>query len=138
VLGILGPNGAGKSTLAACLAGLVAAPRRAARGAARRGRFQNPEAHFSTDGPRAELAAAGSRPTRPRRCSSTGGWPQADQHPYTLSMGQKRRLALMLVTATDRWPLVILDEPTAGLDQRGAARVEGMSAPSPAPGGRWR
>jgi energy-coupling factor transport system ATP-binding protein len=38
-------------------------------------------------------------------------------------MGQKRRLALASLTATDRWPALILDEPTAGLDWSGAAQV---------------
>jgi energy-coupling factor transport system ATP-binding protein len=124
VLGILGPNGAGKSTLAACLAGL--SPPRAGLREGPPGAvvFQNPEAHFSTDSPRAELAAVGVAPARIDALLSDWGLAaQADQHPYTLSMGQKRRLALMLVTATDRWPAVILDEPTSGLDRRGAERV---------------
>lgn len=124
VLGILGPNGAGKSTLAACLAGL--APPRAGRRSGPPGAiaFQNPEAHVTTESPRAELAALGLPPDRAAAALDDWGLgAQADQHPYTLSMGQKRRLALMLVTATDRWPVVILDEPTAGLDRHGADRV---------------
>ena len=40
----------------------------------------------------------------------------ADQHPFTLSQGQKRRLALALIAEAGRWPLSILDEPTAGMD----------------------
>jgi energy-coupling factor transport system ATP-binding protein len=124
VLGILGPNGAGKSTLGACLAGL--APPRAGRREGPPGAiaFQNPEAHFTTDSPRAELADIGLAPERIAAVLEEWGLSaQADQHPYSLSMGQKRRLALALLTATDRWPVLVLDEPTAGLDRRGAERV---------------
>lgn len=124
VLGILGPNGAGKSTLATCLAGL--SPLRAGQRDGPPGAiaFQNPEAHFTTDSPRAELAAIGIPPDLAETLLANWGLDeQADQHPFTLSMGQKRRLALMLVTATDRWQMIILDEPTAGLDRRGAEWV---------------
>lgn len=124
VLGILGPNGAGKSTLAACLVGLSplsAGQRHGPPGAIA---FQNPEAHFTTDSPRAELAALGMQADRITRALEDWGLSaQADQHPFTLSMGQKRRLALALLTETDRWPLLILDEPTTGLDWRGTERV---------------
>jgi energy-coupling factor transport system ATP-binding protein len=72
VLAILGPNGAGKSTLAAGLAGLL--PLRAGR---RRGpvgavAFQNPEAHFSRESVRAEVAASGT-PTQSWPISWPGG-----------------------------------------------------------------
>ncbi|MDO9526700.1 MAG: ATP-binding cassette domain-containing protein [Gemmobacter sp.] len=120
VLGILGPNGAGKSTLAACLAGLIP-PREGRRdGPPGAIAFQNPEAHFTTDSALAELAASGMTP--PQAAEVLGDWGLshvAQQHPFTLSTGQKRRLALALLTATDRWPVLVLDEPTAGLDHAG-------------------
>ena len=37
--------------------------------------------------------------------------------------GQKRRLALASLTSSERWPLIVLDEPFAGLDARWADRV---------------
>jgi energy-coupling factor transport system ATP-binding protein len=40
----------------------------------------------------------------------------APQHPFTLSQGEKRRLSLALLAESGRWPFLILDEPTAGLD----------------------
>jgi energy-coupling factor transport system ATP-binding protein len=43
------------------------------------------------------------------------------RHPFELSQGQKRRLALATLTITDRWPLLVLDEPMAGLDAATAA-----------------
>nr|WP_255561497.1 ATP-binding cassette domain-containing protein [Pseudohoeflea sp. DP4N28-3] len=120
VLGIIGPNGAGKSTLAACLAGLVP-PRKGRRhGAPGAIAFQNAEAHFSADTVRAELAAVGLPAAAVAAVLEEWGLGKvAEQHPFTLSMGQKRRLALALLTATKRWPLLVLDEPTAGLDFKG-------------------
>ncbi|PWJ19332.1 ABC transporter ATP-binding protein [Jannaschia seohaensis] len=117
VLAILGPNGAGKSTLAACLSGLL--PPRAGRreGAAGAVAFQNPEAHFSRESVRAEIEDIDPAPERVSRILDRWGLTAvADQHPFTLSQGQKRRLSLALLAETDRWPLLILDEPTAGLD----------------------
>ena len=121
---ILGANGAGKSTLAAALAGLAPL-----RGGQRHGppgaiAFQNPEAHFTTESARAELAANGVAADYIELVLAEWGLvAQAGQHPFTLSMGQKRRLVLAALTASDRWPLLILDEPTSGLDRRGTERV---------------
>lgn len=122
VLAILGPNGAGKSTLAACLSGLL--PPRAGRrtGAPGAVAFQNPEAHFSRDSVRAEIEGLGQAPDTVARILDDWALTRvADQHPFTLSQGQKRRLALALLAETDRWPVLILDEPTVGLD--GAAEA---------------
>jgi energy-coupling factor transport system ATP-binding protein len=122
VLAILGPNGAGKSTLAACLAGLL--PPRAGRRTGPPGAvvFQNPEAHFSRESVRAEIATLDPAPGRVARILQDWALVSvADHHPFALSQGQKRRLALALLAETDRWPVLILDEPTAGLD--GAAEA---------------
>jgi len=117
VLAILGPNGAGKSTLAGCLAGLVplrAGTRKGPPGAVA---FQNPEAHFSRESVRAEIEGLGHGAERTGRILVDWSLDRvADQHPFTLSQGQKRRLALALIAEAGRWPLLILDEPTAGLD----------------------
>lgn len=120
VLAIIGPNGAGKSTLAGCLSGLL--PLRAGRrtGALGAIAFQNPEAHFSRETVRAEIKDLGKAPTEVARILDYWALKTvADQHPFALSQGQKRRLALALLTETDRWPVLILDEPTAGLDGEG-------------------
>lgn len=132
VLGILGPNGVGKSTLGLCLAGLVRPKAGRRSGPPGAVAFQNPEHHFSQDSARAELTdyvrRAGLAPDDAivRVLDQWGLAGVADQHPFTLSQGQKRRLALACLTAADRWPLLVLDEPTAGLDARGAATIAGM------------
>jgi len=133
VLGILGPNGAGKSTLAACLAGLAPLRGGQRHGPAGAIAFQNAEAHFTTDSTRSELAALGL--SSKHITQALAEWclsGQAEQHPFTLSMGQKRRLALALLTETDRWPFLILDEPTSGLDWRAtthiAAQIQRLAA----------
>ncbi|SEA58100.1 ABC transporter ATP-binding protein [Rubrimonas cliftonensis] len=123
-LGVLGPNGAGKSTLAACLAGL--APLRAGRRHGPPGAvaFQNPEVHFIGGTAREQLLLSGAPAAGVDAALAAWGLADvADRHPFALSQGQKRRLALASITATDRWPLVVLDEPTAGLDARGAAAI---------------
>jgi len=46
----------------------------------------------------------------------------ADRNPHSLSSGQKRRLALALVLLSRR-PVLLLDEPSAGLDRAGRKRI---------------
>jgi energy-coupling factor transporter ATP-binding protein EcfA2 len=131
VVGIVGRNGAGKSTLAACLAGLLRL--RAGRRSGPPGgvAFQNPETQF-TEGSVLDEVLAALRSERGRKEAIASAqavlarWGLGDlshRHPYQLSQGQKRRLALATLTATDRWPFLVLDEPLAGLDARGAAQV---------------
>lgn len=132
VLGILGSNGAGKSTLGACLAGLLQ-PKRGKRSGPMGGlAFQRPETQFTEASSLDEVISA-LPPSRDKTGTAAQArdilarWGLSDvarAHPYQLSQGQKRRLALATLTATDRWPLLVLDEPLAGLDARGAAEVE--------------
>ncbi|QFU16190.1 ABC transporter ATP-binding protein [Microvirga thermotolerans] len=136
ILGILGANGAGKSTLGACLAGLLPL-----RGGTRRGApgglaFQRPENQFVAGTVADEILsslpkrmAEGER--RRRLDAVLAAWSLSGlerRHPFTLSQGQKRRLALASLTAADRWPLLVLDEPTAGLDAKGVAALAGQIA----------
>lgn len=129
---ILGRNGAGKSTLGATLAGLLRL-----RGGRREGppggmAFQNPESQLMAGSVREEIAEALGRTVAKQERLQTADRLLADwglaglelRHPFELSQGQKRRLALLALVAADRWPLIVLDEPTAGLD---AAGVEALS-----------
>jgi len=137
ILGVLGANGAGKSTLGACLSGHLAL-----KGGTRSGlpggiAFQRAENQFTTARVDEEIATTLSRtmagPER-TRCVAEAlvAWGLSGleaRHPLDLSMGEQRRLALAALTASDRWPLLVLDEPMGGLDARGAAKlVENIEA----------
>jgi energy-coupling factor transport system ATP-binding protein len=140
VVGLLGPNGAGKSTLGYALAGLAALKGGARTGPTGGVAFQNPESQFLAQSVREEIALA-LAPDKPgavepamiaavlRRWGLEG---LSAQHPFSLSQGQKRRLALASLTAPRRWPLLVLDEPMAGLDAAATAflvrEIKGLAA----------
>ena len=129
VLGVLGANGAGKSTLGACLSG-----HSPLRGGRRNGplggiAFQRPENQFTAGSVGEEIASAlpgkMAGPEKERRVAEAlAAWNLVGferRHPLALSQGEQRRLALASLTIADRWPLLVLDEPMAGLDASGAA-----------------
>jgi energy-coupling factor transporter ATP-binding protein EcfA2 len=139
-LGLFGSNGCGKSTLLAALAGarrpdggeVYLGDRRLYRSRGldlEHGRAmlapQFPEYLFTRPTVGQELAVdpvlAGRAPDQ-----ILAGWglpgDLAERNPHSLSTGQRRRLALGLVLASER-PVLLLDEPAAALDRRGRARV---------------
>ncbi|WP_051172787.1 ATP-binding cassette domain-containing protein [Microbacterium indicum] len=144
---IVGPNGAGKTTLAQALAGVIRAPKGSvsvagmdpARTPAREVArfvgfvFQNPEHQFVTATVRDELAHELRRLRVPRAevdervdamLERFGLEGHADQHPFRLSGGQKRRLSVgtALIGMTPRGVL-ILDEPLYGQDPERSAEI---------------
>jgi energy-coupling factor transport system ATP-binding protein len=125
VLGILGANGAGKSTLGACLAGALR-PKAGRRSGPRGGiAFQRPETQFTEGSALEEVTAVSGDRAKALEILARWDLSQVSRtHPYALSQGQKRRLALASLTASDHWPLLVLDEPLAGLDANAAAEVE--------------
>jgi energy-coupling factor transport system ATP-binding protein len=133
ILGILGANGAGKSTLGLCLAGLLPLKAGSRTGAAGGYAFQRPENQFTAGTVRDEILDAlpkqwVARDKAERVAGALTAWGLSgleNHHPFELSQGQKRRLALAALTASDRWPLLVLDEPTAGLDAHGVAMLIG-------------
>jgi ABC-2 type transport system ATP-binding protein len=134
IFGLLGPNGAGKSTLINILAGLVIKtagtariwdfdidlhPRRARRSIGVVPQELNLDAFFT---PRETLniqAGLYGVPKRARRTdeilAAVGLAEQADAYARTLSGGMRRRL-LVAKALIHQPPVVVLDEPTAGVD----------------------
>jgi peptide/nickel transport system ATP-binding protein len=144
-LAIVGESGSGKSTLAHCLAGLVqppeatgsvrvqgvellGAPEAALRSVrwstvalALQGAPFNPVVTIGDQiaEPLRERLGMGARPARARAVALAEDAlldpALLDRHPHELSGGQRRRAALAMALALDP-ALVVLDEPTAGLD----------------------
>lgn len=133
ILGILGANGAGKSTLGLCLSGLLPLKRGSRTGTPGGYAFQRPENQFTAGTVREEILGALPRQVaardKPKRVAGIlAAWGLSgleNRHPFELSQGQKRRLALAALTASDCWPLLVLDEPTAGLDAHGVSMLIG-------------
>ncbi|MFC7813853.1 MULTISPECIES: ABC transporter ATP-binding protein [unclassified Streptomyces] len=141
---LMGRNGAGKSTLLSALVGLVepsagsvragdAVPHRTApRDLVRRVGLvpQEPRDLLYADTVAAECAAADrDAEAAPGTCRAllTELLPGVtdDTHPRDLSEGQRLTLALSVVL-TARPPLLLLDEPTRGLDYAAKARLAGV------------
>ncbi|MEU6282227.1 ATP-binding cassette domain-containing protein [Streptomyces sp. NPDC047028] len=141
---LMGRNGAGKSTLLGSLVGLVepsagsvrvggAVPHRTApRDLVRRVGLvpQEPRDLLYADTVGAECAAAdrdaGAEPGTCRALvSELLPGITDDTHPRDLSEGQRLALALAVVLAA-RPPLLLLDEPTRGLDYAAKARLVGV------------
>ncbi|GGQ65078.1 putative ABC transporter ATP-binding protein [Streptomyces ruber] len=138
---LMGRNGAGKSTLLGTLVGLVAPTagtvraggadphRTAPRDLVRRVGLvpQEPRDLLYADTVAAECAAADEDAgAAPGTCRAlvTGLLPGVDDdtHPRDLSEGQRLALALAVVL-TARPPLLLLDEPTRGLDYAAKSRL---------------
>ncbi|MFP5416909.1 MAG: ATP-binding cassette domain-containing protein [Actinomycetes bacterium] len=124
VTALLGPNGTGKTTLMLALAGLL--PGVTGGGAERVGMvFQRPETQFLAHSVLAE-ASWGADEGRARtllRCVGLDGL--EDRNPHQLSLGQQRRLSVAAMAAQNH-PVLLLDEPTFGLDDAGVAGMEAL------------
>jgi energy-coupling factor transport system ATP-binding protein len=137
---LVGPNGSGKSTLLQVLAGLrrpdagrvhlvdrdggQADPARLSSAAlpARLALvFQDPEVGFVARTVGEEVGG----PNAPAILERFGLAHLADEDPFRLSTGEQRRLSLA-ATVPHRPRVLLLDEPTFGLDERGRAAVAGL------------
>jgi energy-coupling factor transport system ATP-binding protein len=57
-----------------------------------------------------------------------GLWQHRDAHPYELSQGQKRKLSVLATTLVGPSPVLVLDEPSYGLDARSTAQLQAQIA----------
>lgn len=124
---LVGGNGCGKSTLLALLAGLRAPGRGSVRAGVRERALlpQDPKALFAEETVIDELmewAAVGGYAEREARemLGLIGLAARVQAHPYDLSGGQRQLLALAKVLLV-KPRMLLLDEPTKGLDR--AARI---------------
>ncbi len=131
VVGLIGANGCGKTTLGKLLAGLYAPTGGEIRlnGQSMKPKdlqkqalfiLQEAEFQFFTNSVLSELRYGHKdSPDFEAKAEAllrrTGMWEYRNRHPFSLSGGQMQKLALMLACLSEK-PLVILDEPTAGLD----------------------
>lgn len=123
VTAIVGTNGSGKSSLLLGAAGLL--PGDTPAGAHDVALvFQRPEHQFVA---RTVAAEVGAGPDGPALLARFGLAGLGDADPFRLSGGQQRRLSIAAMAALRRGVL-LLDEPTFGLDEDQARAVVGLVA----------
>lgn len=129
---LVGGNGCGKSTLLTLMAGVGRLQRGSLRVGARERALlpQDPKALFAEERVRDELmewagVGAYGAPEVAAMLARLGLEDRAEAHPYDLSGGQRQLLALGKVLLV-RPRLLLLDEPTKGLDRAARRRVAEM------------
>jgi energy-coupling factor transport system ATP-binding protein len=115
VVALTGPNGVGKTTLAKIAAGLLVPDEGDVEHAPAAYLAQDPGRHLVTERVLDEVALGADVARARRALEHVGLAAAADRHPRDLSSGERERLALAAVLATDP-ELLVLDEPTRGVD----------------------
>jgi energy-coupling factor transport system ATP-binding protein len=124
VVALVGPNGSGKTTLAKIAAGLLE-PDSGARTVVGRATYlsQDPGRYLACERCDDEVALGARSPAAAARAVehvALSGY--ESRHPRDLSSGERERLALAAVLATEP-DLLVLDEPTRGVDPAARARL---------------
>lgn len=128
-IAVMGPNGAGKTTLLKAVAGLLEADA----GSVEVGGLvgfapEDPAAGLFAESVAEELAffprnrGLDVAERRELAMETFELEPLADRDPYTLSVGQQRRVSIAAVLSGDP-DVLVLDEPTRGLDEAGEATL---------------
>jgi energy-coupling factor transport system ATP-binding protein len=134
IVALTGPNGAGKTTLAQIAAGLLEPDA----GEVTRSRAaylaQDPGRHLVTERVLDEVALGADAERAHAALARLGLTEHAQRHPRDLSSGERERLALAAVLATEP-ELLVLDEPTCGVDpERKSELARLLRAEAPARG----
>jgi energy-coupling factor transport system ATP-binding protein len=127
IVGLVGPNGSGKSTLGKLVAGLLEP---GSGTVARTGRAayltQDPGRYLARERCDEEVAlGARDREAAVRALEDVGLAGYEARHPRDLSSGERERLALAAVLATEA-DVVVLDEPTRGVDPEARERLAAL------------
>ncbi|MGH7317085.1 MAG: ATP-binding cassette domain-containing protein, partial [Candidatus Rokuibacteriota bacterium] len=137
IVALMGRNGAGKTTLLRCLAGLhrpeSGRVEVAGRASVAGGNValcpQRPDSLLFAETVAGEveatLKAIGSDGSAGEVLEELGIAELRARHPRDLSAGQRLLVAIAAIAATDA-PVLLLDEPTRGLDQESKARLVGF------------
>ncbi len=124
VVALTGPNGSGKSTLGKLVAGLLEPDSGTIVGTGRAAYLsQDPGRYLARERCDDEVAlGARDGATAARAMADVGLAGYEGRHPRDLSSGERERLALAAVLATEP-ELLVLDEPTRGVDPEARARL---------------
>jgi energy-coupling factor transport system ATP-binding protein len=122
VVALTGPNGAGKTTLAQIAAGLLEPD--AGKVTRLRAAYlaQDPGRHLVTERVLDEVALGADVERAHATLARLGLAEHEQRHPRDLSSGERERLALAAVLATEP-ELLVLDEPTRGVDPERKAEL---------------
>jgi len=125
VVALTGPNGVGKTTLAKIAAGLLDADAGEVVHAPAAFLTQDPGRHLVTERVLDEVALGSDERRARLALTKLGLADQADRHPRDLSAGERERLVLAAVLATEP-ELLVLDEPTRGVDPERKAELAAL------------
>ena len=127
IVGLVGPNGSGKTTLAKVAAGLLE-PDGGSRACGGRASYlsQDPGRYLARERCDEEVAlGARDSAAAARAIAAVGLEGYEARHPRDLSSGERERLALAAVLATEP-DVLVLDEPTRGVDSAARARLAAL------------
>ncbi len=115
IVALVGPNGVGKTTLAQIAAGLLEPDAGEATRLRAAYLAQDPGRHLVTERVLDEVALGAGEERARDALAQLGLGDHTERHPRDLSAGERERLSLAAVLATDP-DFLVLDEPTRGVD----------------------